>query len=266
MGCSDSKSTNSVDNKPKTENPQNNQGQSNANHQQQNIKGSGEQEKVVELKFDGTCVLYAEVIPNDDADLGELDRLCDEVAKFTREETGCLIYACGKIMHEKEPTRVAKYVFVGKFKTAEAAKAHQDNENNKPLIEAFTKLCVPGSLKGSMHMIVDNNENVRPWVQRDLNKENPELYILIQLKPKPEFKNKVLMGGPQIVGPTRLEEGCLNFDFMSVKGSDSISFFAVFTDKSAFDLHHETEHIKKAMPQMMEMLAESEFNISARIC
>jgi len=266
MGCSDSKSTASGGAKPQNQQQPHNQQQANPNVKGQSQQ-NGESDKPIELKFSGSVVLFAEISLKPDHDLHKVKHIVMELIRNTRKEPGCQIFSINAVMDENDKSQLVKLVILGKFKDLHSLHEHKENPLNKPFTEELMEFIDKTTFVPAIHHVVEtSNDNIKPWEhERDFNRDDPECFVFIQFRPKPEFRNKVLMGGPSIIAPSRGERNCLWFEFCGVKDSEWVSFFGVFANAKGFEEHHAAEHIAKSMPEMMKMMAEEKFSMSFRM-
>jgi quinol monooxygenase YgiN len=73
-----------------------------------------------------------------------------------------------------------------------------------------------------------------------------------EARPGQEVKLRAALLG--LVGPTRLEAGCINYDLHeSSEHAGKFLFYENWTSKSALDTHLQSPHIKALLPQVDDL-------------
>ncbi len=84
-----------------------------------------------------------------------------------------------------------------------------------------------------------------------------KLTIIALIKAKPGMESKTKQALKALVGPTRAEEGCIDFDLHQMADDKaSFMFYENWTDKKALDKHMTAPHIKKFGAKAGDLLAE----------
>lgn len=75
---------------------------------------------------------------------------------------------------------------------------------------------------------------------------------IFQAKPGKEAELRTALIG--LIGPTRKENGCINYDLhISLEDPAKFMFHENWTSKSALDAHLQTPHIKALLPRVDEL-------------
>jgi quinol monooxygenase YgiN len=86
---------------------------------------------------------------------------------------------------------------------------------------------------------------------------NKNVRVVAHLAAKPETveqTREVLLG---LVGPTRAEEGCIEYELhQNTADPTDLTFIEEWTDDAALDAHLQTAHIAEAIEKLNDLLAE----------
>jgi quinol monooxygenase YgiN len=85
--------------------------------------------------------------------------------------------------------------------------------------------------------------------------KNVTVFALIKAKPGMEEKAKQALHA--LVGPTRVEEGCLNYDLHESSTEKGVfRFYENWTSKELLDRHLQSTHVKRFLERADQLLAE----------
>lgn len=66
----------------------------------------------------------------------------------------------------------------------------------------------------------------------------------------------------ELIEKSQLEEGCIFYDlFQDVKDEAILTFIEIWKSQETIDLHNDSEHYKRIIPQLQTMVNTSEVNI-----
>lgn len=84
-----------------------------------------------------------------------------------------------------------------------------------------------------------------------------KLTIVAVIKAKPSMEENTKQALKGLVGPTRAEEGCFDFDLYEATDDKTLfMFFENWTGKEALDKHMQAPHIKAFGAKAGDLLAE----------
>jgi quinol monooxygenase YgiN len=82
--------------------------------------------------------------------------------------------------------------------------------------------------------------------------------VFALVKAKPGLEEAVKQELSALVGPTRTEEGCINYDLhQSLEQKGHFRFYENWTSKELLDRHLQSAHVKRFIAKADELLAES---------
>ena len=81
--------------------------------------------------------------------------------------------------------------------------------------------------------------------------------VFALVKAKPGLEEAVKKELSALVGPTRTEEGCINYDLhQSLDQKGHFRFYENWTSKELLDRHLQAAHVKRFIAKANELLAE----------
>ena len=81
--------------------------------------------------------------------------------------------------------------------------------------------------------------------------------VIVRIKAKSGMEARVKQELLNLLGPTRSEEGCLNYDMHEAPADDSVFLFHEnWTDEESLKRHFEAPHVKHWLEQAATLLAE----------
>jgi quinol monooxygenase YgiN len=81
--------------------------------------------------------------------------------------------------------------------------------------------------------------------------------VFALVKAKPGLEEAVKKELSALVGPTRTEEGCINYDLhQSLDQKGHFRFYENWTSKELLDRHLQSAHVKRFIAKVNELLAE----------
>ena len=81
--------------------------------------------------------------------------------------------------------------------------------------------------------------------------------VFALVKAKPGLEEAVKKELSALVGPTRTEEGCINYDLhQSLDQKGHFRFYENWTSKELLDRHLQSAHVKRFIAKADELLAE----------
>ena len=81
--------------------------------------------------------------------------------------------------------------------------------------------------------------------------------VIALLKAKPGMEETVKQELLALVGPTRTEEGCINYDLhQSLDHKGQFRFYENWTSKELLERHLESAHVKRFIAKADQLLAE----------
>ena len=81
--------------------------------------------------------------------------------------------------------------------------------------------------------------------------------VFALVKAKPGMEETVKQELLALVGPTRSEEGCLNYDLhQSLERNGHFRFYENWTSKELLDWHLQSAHVKRFIAKADQLLAE----------
>ena len=81
--------------------------------------------------------------------------------------------------------------------------------------------------------------------------------VFALVKAKPGLEEAVKQELSALVGPTRTEEGCINYDLhQSLDQKGHFRFYENWTSKELLDRHLQSAHVKRFIAKADELLAE----------
>jgi len=81
--------------------------------------------------------------------------------------------------------------------------------------------------------------------------------VFALVKAKPGMEETVKQELLALVGPTRTEEGCINYDLhQSLDAKEQFRFYENWTSKELLDRHLQSAHVLRVIAKVDELLAE----------
>lgn len=85
----------------------------------------------------------------------------------------------------------------------------------------------------------------------------PRVTVFALIKAKPGKEDAVRQGLTALLAPTRVEDGCLNYDLHeSLTDPGTFRFHENWTSRATLDAHLQSAHIRRFIEQVETLLAE----------
>jgi quinol monooxygenase YgiN len=85
---------------------------------------------------------------------------------------------------------------------------------------------------------------------------HPPLVIVATFEARPGYEHELRQALHAVLGPTRLEPGCLRFDmYQGIDPTSSFLLFETFTGQQAVDEHRATDHYREFRAALKSLLA-----------
>ena len=86
---------------------------------------------------------------------------------------------------------------------------------------------------------------------------NEQITVIAKFQAKPEMIERIIEIASEMVRQTRLEAGCLNYDFHQDLADPTLFFMHEnWADERVLAAHFETPHLKAALAVLPELLVE----------
>lgn len=81
-----------------------------------------------------------------------------------------------------------------------------------------------------------------------------QITVIARTKARPGMEERLTEAAGALVGPTRQEEGCINYDLhRSADDPSELVFYENWRSKEDLDRHLESPHVKKVLEQLPEL-------------
>ena len=87
--------------------------------------------------------------------------------------------------------------------------------------------------------------------------DSKSLTVLAHVKAQPGKEPQVRQALLSLIGPSRKDAGCVNYDLHQAVGNPALFLFHEnWASKELLDAHLQTPHVQAAMAQMVQLVAE----------